>query len=574
MTSVRRGRGRRMRGIAVAAVALLLAGCTGLPTRGDVQVGLELDAPQEEPDFLPLASGPVPDATPEEMVEGFMEAAITPADDWDTARKFLTAEQAASWRPAAGVSIDARAASRAITPSSGVDDNAADGDTVDVRVQIDQIASVDAAGEYSEDTGSASLNFIVERIDGQWRIARAPDGVVIDRSRFIRVYNSYALQYFDRTWTRMVPDVRWFPRRATIATTITQALINGEPSPWLAPSVQSAFPADVRLARDAVPIGAGQVAEVALSREAAGLDESVLARMRTQLEQTFVQAGVHVNEVIFSVDGRELEAGVVSVVEDQGDTGPIVLTADAFGTVVGDDVQPIGDLSAQILGIDQPITAIDVTEDGERAAVQLADGQVYLAGAGRVDALDTRASLVEPSMDPYGYTWSVPSDAPPRSLLAWGTDVTAHSVENAWPAASAVDAIRVSSDGARVAAIVVIGGQRWVVVSAVIREPGGMPTGLGPVKLLTQLSEGTAGLVWLTPDRLGILVDREDPAVITQIVSGTRTAEGAPNGSESIAGARSAARVLGQNGTVFARSGTAWREVATGVAVLATRAGH
>lgn len=573
MTGAQRGRGRRMRGVAVAAVALLLAGCTGLPTRGDVQVGLELGAPQEEPDFLPLASGPVPDATPEEIVGGFMEAAITPADDWDTARKFLTAEQAASWRPAAGVSIDARAASRAITPSSGVDDDAADDDTVDVRVQIDQIASVDAAGEYSEDTGSASLNFIVERIDGQWRIARAPDGVVIDRSRFIRVYNRYALQYFDRTWTRMVPDVRWFPRRATIATTITQALINGEPSPWLAPSVQSAFPADVRLARDAVPIGAGQVAEVALSREAAGLDESVLARMRTQLQQTFVQAGVHVNEVSFSVDGRELEAGVVGVVEDQGDTGPIVLTADAFGTVVGDGIQPIGDLSAQILGIDQPITAIDVTEDGERAAVQLADGQVYLAGAGRVDALDTRASLVEPSLDPYGYTWSVPSDAP-RSLLAWGTDVTAHSVENAWPAASAVDAIRVSSDGARVAAIVVIGGQRWVVVSTVIREPGGMPTGLGPVKLLTQLSEETAGLAWFTPDSLGILVDREDPAVITQIVSGTRTAEGAPNGSESIAGARSAARVLGQNGTVFARSGTAWREVATGVAVLATRAGH
>lgn len=567
---------RRVLGaIAAAASLLIVTACTGLPTTGDVQSGLALGASPEDPDLLPLASGPIDGAGPAAIVEGFMEAAITPADNWETAREFLTPEMAATWRPNTGVSIDVSADTRSFTSDLDEDAETADGDVASVRVQFDQVASVDGTGLFSQAVSASNSAFVVTLAEGQWRISEAPDGIVIDESRFPRVYGDYALQYYDQAWERLVPDVRWFPRRVTIATTITQSLIGGAPSPWLDPAVQSAFPPDVQMARDAVPIDAEQVADVALNREALSLDATTLARMRTQLQETLAQAGVQINQVRFTVDGRALEAGIVEVVDTPSDSGGIVLKDGEFGTIVGNQIAPIPGISEEILGISQPILAIDVAGDDSHAAMQLGNGHVYIAGDGRVDELDARALLVRPSLDPYDYTWSVPADAP-SALLAIGDDVVSHPIADAWPEASEVSAVRVSSDGARVAAVVVIGGQRWVTVSAVVRDDSGVPIRLGETERVAQLDGPSAGLVWLGADRLGLLVDREDRVVLTQLVGGTGTTESAPSGAVSIAGSRSAAgiRVLGAEGSLYARSGSAWSEFTDGVFILATRAGR
>jgi hypothetical protein len=114
------------------------------------------------------------------------------------------------------------------------------------------------------------------------------------------------------------------------------------------------------------------------------------------------------------------------------------------------------------------------------------------------------------------------------------------------------------------------------VVSAVIRDEEGVPTALGPTKPLTRLDGSVAGLVWLGADRLGLLSDLDDRLVLTQVVGGTGTSEVAPTGTVSIAGSRAATgvRLLGADGAVFARSGSAWSESVTGVSLLATRAGY
>ena len=569
--------GRRvLRAVAIGAIALVLAACTGLPTSGDAQPGKPLGASPEDPDLLPLASGPRRDADPSEIVEGFIEAAITPADNWATARKFLTPGFSETWRPAAGVLVDESAESRTVSSTIQDGSDSADGDEAEVEVKVDQLASIDETGAYSEASGTSMLAFVVVKTDGQWRISAAPDGVVIDESRFARVYDYYPLQYFDRSWERLVPDVRWFPRRpATIATTITQFLIGSGPSPWLEPAVQSAFPADIRLARDAVPIDADQVADVALNRSALALDQSTLSRMRTQLQATLEASGVHVSQVRFTVDGRGLDAGVVKVVEDPADTGAIVLKGGAFGTLVGREITPIPGVSDDVLGIAETVSAVDVAADSSFAAVQLADGRVFFAGGGRVDELDARPSLVTPSIDPYGFTWSVPSDAP-SALIAVGSGGAPQNIADAFPGASRVSSIRVAADGARIAAVVETGSEQWVVVAAVVRDDDGTPTQLGPLKQLTQIEGTTSGLVWLGSEQLGILSNADGPGVLTQTVGGGGDAGGAPTGSVAIAGSKSAtgARVLASDGTLFTRSGAAWRESATEVEVLGTRAGH
>lgn len=564
-----------LRAAAIVSAALLLTACAGLPTTGDVKTGQALGTSPEDQEFLPLASGPVEGAGPAAIVEGFMEAAITTADNWSTARKFLTPELAAKWRPTTGVSIDVSAALRSFNSTTPDDEDAKDGDSADVRVTFDQVASVDATGAYSQAFSASNSAFVVTFTEGQWRISEAPDGVVIDEALFSRVYDDYALQYFDQTWERLVPDVRWFPRRATVATTIAQSLIGGAPSPWLDPAVQSAFPPGVQLARDAVPIDSEQVADVALNRAAATLDSATLARMRTQLQSTLEAAGVQVSQVRFTVDGRALEAGVVKLIDDRVDGGSLVLKDGEFGSIVGGEITPIPGVTEEILGIAEPIIAIDVSADDSRAAVQLANGHVYIAGDGRFDELDGRSALVRPSMDPYDYTWSVPSSSP-SALQAIATNATPYPITAAWPGASEVSQIRVAADGARIAAVVVIGGERWIVASSIIRDESGVPTGLGPTEPIALLAGPAQGLVWLGADRIGVLVDLDDRMVLTQIVGGTGATESAPTGAVSLAGSHAATgvRVRAGEGAVFARSGSAWSQVTDGVTVLATRAGH
>jgi len=571
-----RGRSSRvLAAIASVAVLLALAACSGLPTSGDVKSGLALGSSPDDPDILPQASGPRDDASPRQIVEDFIEAAITPTDNWIVAQSFLTPDFRTEWRPNASVLIDESADSRSVTSSVGDDVEGKNGDTAEIEVKLTQLAVVDESGAYSEAAGGTTLPFTVVKTAGQWRISKAPDGIVIDRSRFSRVYDDYPLQFFDRSWNRLVPDVRWLPRRATVATTITQSLIEGGPSPWLDQAVQSAFPSDVTLARDAVPIDADQVADVALSRSAQGLDQTTLARMRTQLQATLDAAGVHVSQVRFSVDGRPLDAGVVKLVEDTAETGSIVLKDGVFGTLVGTQITPIDGISDEIAGIAEPLSSVDVSADETHAAVQFADGRVYIVGGGQVDQLGTPPNSVAPSIDSYGYTWTAPADAPSQ-LRAWSNDITPVLVNDAWPAAASLSAIRVSADGARIAAIESIGGETWVAVAAVIRDESGAPTSLGEPKLLTQLSGSAADLVWLGPDRLGVLVEQDGPKMLTQIVGGPGTVEMAPSAAISLAGSRtsSTVRVLASTGSLFSRSGSAWRESTTGVSLLATRAGR
>lgn len=565
---------RAIRGAALALVALLLPACAGLPTSGDVAVGLELGESPDDVDVLPVASGPIAGAGPEEIVEGFLEAGITTSDNWATAREFLAPSLQRSWRPSAGVSIDVGPEARTLT-SDLPDDQVEDAEEAEVQVLLELVASVDESGAYSGAPGDSSVPFALARgEDGEWRITQAPDGIVIDETRFPNVFEGYSLQWFDATWSRLVPDMRWFPRRQSPATTVTQALVSGIPAEWLDPAVQTAFPADVQLAQDAVLITA-QVAEVALTRPAASLDSTTLARMRTQLQATLKAAGVNVTQVRFSVDGRALDAEVVEVVGSASEPGTLVLKEGAFGRIVGDEIASIPGISAQIQAVSQPIEAIDVAADDSSAALQLNDGHVYLAAEDSLDELDARPGLVRPSVDPYGYVWSVPASEP-QALQAIGADVVGHKVAGAWPSASSVSDLRVAADGARVAAVVVVGGQRWVVVASVVRDGSGVPTELGEVRQLLQLTEPSTGLAWLGPDRLAVLTDSTTPRLMVQPVGGPGSAETAPINAGSVAGARTPAgvRILDTTGQLFAHAGSAWREVTESVSVLATRAGE
>lgn len=559
--------------LAVATAALLLAGCAGLPTSGPPNPGLTIGEEVPEDPFVFYAQAPRPGGSPEQIVAGFLEAAISPARNWETAQEFLTDDFRRKWKPGARVTIDASAVEREFDPSIEADDDSAK--TAEVQAEFDQVASVDETGAYNAQSGPAKATYqLVRNEDGEWRIDKADDGIVLDAETFVRVYQKYALKYFDPSWTHLVPDVRWFPRRPAMATSIARALISGQPSDWLAPAVRTAFSGDISLAGDAVQVDTSQVASVALARSALATSSTDLARMRTQLEASLAGAGV--SEVRFMVDGAPLDAGTIAVDDAIVDPGVLVLDDETFGrTISGASLDPVGGLTAQIAKIDAPIRSIDVSLDATLAALQLQDGHVFAVSSGNTVEFPATGTLIEPSLDPFGFTWTVPRNHPDE-LAAWSAQVERHAVAKAWAGADSISQLRVGADGTRVAAVVTSGGQRRVVVAAVIRGEDSVPQELGPVHEVGRVDGPVQGLAWVGSDSLAVLTSAPDPALTTYIVGGPESSSSAPEGAVAVSGAKTSTglRVLSSDGSVYAQRGSSWQRAVQDVLVLGTRAGY
>ncbi|MDT0156790.1 LpqB family beta-propeller domain-containing protein [Microbacterium sp. ARD32] len=565
---------RALRLAAAAAIALLLAGCSGLPTSGPPNAGLTLGEEDEGPVFIQTALDPQPGDSPENIVKGFLEASMTPTGNWEIAQKFLTDDFRQVWKPDATVTIDTSIDDRAFSSSVPEDDETAT--SAQVQAEFAQVASVDAAGTYSADASPAKATYQLERdARGEWRISKAKDGIVLDAPTFLRVYQKYSLKYFDASWTHLVPDVRWFPRRPAMATTIARALVTGQPAEWLAPAVHNAFSTDMSLAGDAVTVDASQVASVALSRGALTASPTDLARMRTQLEASLSGAGV--SEVRLTVDGAELDAGLVSVDDSITDAGVLVQTDDGFGrTVAGDTVEPVGALSAQLAKTVDPIGAVDVSLDASLAAMQLRDGHVFAVTAGNIALLDDRADLIEPSLDPFGFVWTVPRSLPGALEYSNAQLDRKAVIAKAWQVADSISQLRVSADGARVAAVVTSGGQRRVMVAAVMRGKDDEPTALGEPQEIGRLAGPAQGLAWIGTDSLAVLTSAPDPVLTTFVVGGPSSSTPAPDGADALAGAKTTTglRVLGSDGALYAQRGSSWQVSMEHVLVLGRRAGY
>lgn len=555
---------RRRAALTVVPVllALLLAACTGMPTSGPVNPGLPPADGSDSPPIAFLPDRPQPGATPEQIVDGFLRAGSGPSDSWAVARSYLAPGTA--WQPTAGVTVD-HLPDRALTT---VGDTS--GDTAAVAAQLTPTALVDATGAYSAtDAGPTPISFQLARQgDGQWRITKAPDGIVLDSDTFPRVYRPYSLMYFDPSWQRLVPDIRWYPS-VNAPTRIVAALVDGAPSPWLARSVVTAFPDGIS-ARAAVPIVNG-VAEVELGSATLTLPAGTLDRMQAQLEQSLSTAGV--TGVQMTVGGAPVSATAVQTRSTSVDTRALVRTDAGFGFLTGGEVQPVAGLSAAIEGVDA--RSIQVSADGAFAAARLGSGAAVRVGvSGDPVLVDGRADLVDPTVDTYGFIWTVPAGAP-AGVVATSRDGDRVEVAGAWPSASRIAAMQVSRDGARLAALVQSGG-RWALwVAGVIRDDTGRPTALGSVLDLATVPGTGVAAGWIDEGTVGVVSRAGDEtSVLEQPVGGiaqttTLTAE-----VDTLAGAGpSFVRVRGTDGTMYVRRVANWQVAASGVRVLASEQG-
>lgn len=541
----------------VAIVSLAIAGCASIPTSGPVQQG-DLAVPTDSTgDIDILVEGPVDGDTQQQILEGFLEAALSPGNNYQVAREFLTQDFADEWDADAGATIDVLADRETETI-----------DETMMRVEATPAASLSSNGQYEEPDSSTPipLTYQFAQVEGEWRISNAPTGILIDEVGFSQVFRKYTLYFFDPTYRYLVPDVRWYAGRESAQTSIVQAILAGS-AEWLAPGVVSAIPEGAELDPAAVTV-AGGVASVSLA--GAAFDNlSTVQRMQAQLDASLI--GVrNIASVELTLNGADPDAPPLSPAPSTNqrvDPRSVVFDGETFGYLAtsGEGVEPIPGISEQVAALAP--TGASLGPAAESAAVVSADGvSVVRAGEEAQPPLDPRDGLVTPAIDGQGVVWSVPTGLPDQ-LVWFAPDGTSEQVPVPW-SGSSIAAIEVSRDSTRIAALLADGGRTHFVVASIERGDDGRPVGLGQVALdLADVSGTPLDVAWLDSRTVASITAMPDGTtrIVTQELGGFASQRDGPAGGVAIDGGNDDLRALTSNGDLEVQSGVGWQKRAGGI---------
>lgn len=289
------GRGRAVGAtVLLGCGAVLLSACGSMPVTGDVKA---VDASQPGDSQVQVyAVAPRDGATPNEVVDGFLESMTSDDSDFRTTRQYLTKKASSDWKPGALTTVLANAPNRSDRP---VHDSDRSTDEVTYTLTGEEVATVDGQNAYqpvAPTDYSQTLNLVRQKgADGsEWRIDRVPDGLVLGQSDFKRLYRSVNKFYFATGRTEaqstLVADPVYIRNRTDPATgmdTVTQAvrsLLRG-PTDWLRPVVASRFPAGTGLRKGVTSLTPDDrnVLKVPLNKKADGVGQRSCRMMASQV---------------------------------------------------------------------------------------------------------------------------------------------------------------------------------------------------------------------------------------------------------------------------------------------------
>jgi hypothetical protein len=276
----------------VAALALLAAGCSGVPTSSKPQVIGPVQGGPQEP--ATPTNTPQPGAEPRTIVQEFLRANVTEPIDRG-AHEFLTPEEQRTWSDRS-VTILAGSVENATVSLRTLQGNPPH--AVGIKVSGTQIGSLAADGTYSPappgSGGSGQLwsyQYGLDPVNGQWRISDAPStGLVVYADEFAQVYRPVRLYFFDQSEQHLVPDVRYIALESPqdVATWELRRLIAGA-SDGLDAAVQTELPnppADANPSSTISPDGSMRIEVPGSSR----LDGDTKKRLAAQLIMTFANS--------------------------------------------------------------------------------------------------------------------------------------------------------------------------------------------------------------------------------------------------------------------------------------------
>ncbi|MCL2514788.1 MAG: LpqB family beta-propeller domain-containing protein [Microbacteriaceae bacterium] len=560
----------RLAAVLAASLVLALSACATIPRSGAVVRGGSVAAQDNGFDQIDYHPNPPSDGeSQQDILNGFIDAAVSPAGGYQVARAFLSDSFRGEWDPDASVTVDDAAQRTAPVPSGASE----------LSMSVTPVAFIDGAGDYRTAGSQApvTLGYSFVKQHGQWRISKAPNGIVIDAALFRNVFSSHALYFYSPDFRYLVPDLRWFPSSsASLATRIVKALLAG-PSPWLQDAVATAFPKGTQLAAGSVVVQTG-TAQVALNSVAAGADQTTTVRMNQQLGESLTDAA---SQVSLSIGGVQQDVSTVTQAERDPSVSanPLVLQNGKFGFLASSAFVAFNGIGPAIAALHA--SAATVTADGRTAAV-LAGDAVYAVTASQSAPvrIDARPDLLPPAVDNSDIVWSATTDPRTPFDVAAADGATAQ-IKASWPDARSLVSFSVSRDGTRLAALVrTEDGRAHLMVAGIVRDARGHPTRIGaPVDIgELALSKGYA-LTWT--DELTVAVLGASPqggtAIISQALGDAAAApQPGPDGGVGITGGNPAAQlwVRTAQGALETTAGTSWQQVAKGVDILAVQQGR
>lgn len=486
---------RRLRLAALAAVALLLTGCSEIPMSGPVQNG-STEGPNNTT-IVYLPNPPAPGAKPADIVTGFVTAASA-GGDFRVAKEYLASSFVEKWKPRSSVLVQESQSTMKVTSST------------DITLNVPFTAEVSRSGVYSTTSGSKRLDFHLTQQSGQWRIDSAPDGIVLGETVFQRIFRPQAVEFFDPTWRRLVPDLRWFPVSRNVASgdpkpaDVVDALLAGPAGPLAGGVVTSALRGATNEGIDASSSG---VTTVALSVPGSGPSAEVAARMQQQLIQSLQLPTPSALRLV--VNGRV--AAPVKVLSNQpGSLNAYVVADGKFGTLAsngGFTEEPT--LGKRIVAT-RP-SAVTVSLLQKLAVVRTGSREIAIVSPTGQRVIDSRTGVIAPTLDQRGWAYSVPADQPDALLASNGEGPPIDL--GADLGGTKVDAIEASPDGTRMLVLVDTAKGPEAFVAGIERDADGAPTGLTSAEYSVDLGgrSGTgAGATWVDDGSVATLISSSD----------------------------------------------------------------
>ncbi|MFL6099379.1 MAG: LpqB family beta-propeller domain-containing protein [Actinomycetales bacterium] len=570
---------------ALVALSLAAAACGGIPDSGPVHAGAQLDGP---PPVRVLAAPPVPGASPDDIVRGFLRAQPGLDDDAAVARSYLTADAARSWasQPRVVVYPD-ESALHVIAGPNGT-----------YTVTATQLATVTANGVYTEagPKVTARLRLHLVRADGQWRISSMDDA----QSRWLtsfdldRVYAQVPLYYGEPGSRVLVPDLRWFPATSGLATVVARAQLE-PPPPYLRQAVTTGALSGTALAVGSVPT-AGNVASIDLTASARQLSSAERTLLWGQLAAAVTQVPgvdsvrVLAGDKLLDLPGQSVTTGTTSgalgfSVDSPPSASAVVMATSAGQAVLtqlaASSAATAGATKASLPSFSVPLRSLARSSDGREFAGVDQSGHLLLriVDGRTTTALDVPAGLSAPSYDFRRWLWTAASAAgsPTRVYAVLATpgarEVVAATPLAAWLDDRLVTAVQISRDGAR-ALVVSTGKGGWRLdIAGVQRDARGRPLALtAPLRVGLGLSD-VADATWVDSTSVAVLArlssDKAAAPYLVTVGAGVIPLPGLVGGVRIAAGAGAdTITVVTSRGEVLARGGASgWVTIGHGLDV-------
>lgn len=568
--------GRVARVLALAVLSATVAACASLPssftaqvpTTGPIEQGDQVGVDPEDQFIRVIARAPLPGMSPEEIVQGFLDASASFDDDHAVARAYLTPAASRAWDTNAGVTV-----------YEGVPALTSLGAAVSFTAP--HSGSIEPNGRYlvASPGSEVRTTFFLDEVAGEWRISRVPEGLLLSQVDVDRAFRSFDVYFFNPEFQMLVPDPRMIPVIGPgLATALVRRLIAG-PTEWLQPAVRTGFPAAVGLNIDAVPIEAG-VAQVDLTPAVNEVDDQTREAISQQLVWTLRQLP-EVDAVSITAAGQPMVVPGVPNPQPRDawpQVDPNAMPAGSVGYVTRpegvvrlgiDEVAPVpgaaGEGGTTLIDIavaldSTSLAGIDTEGAVWRSRLALGSAMIQIREEGRAVSL---------AFDGSTDVWVVDAD---NGLIAVSPDGTSKPiiVEGLTGRAELRAAVP-SRDGTR-AALVVRRGPRTEVLLARVDRSTLSPSGVrveAPVRVESRLAE-VVDVAWSGADALTVLGSESAGSLQVfeiDLARGTVIAVGSPEAPVNVGAAPGLRTLVGAaDGLVYELDAAVWSERVRGSA--------